>query len=827
MKKIIFLFIASLSSFVLADTIHMQDLSGGMNSYISPSKIPDNSAAYIQNFYSDIQPMAVERNGYVLQDSNIGSLSKPVLGMWRFQDNTGQEWLIEYSSRTYYKHTLSGSATIFGPTATTSNLPRAATNLGKIMFVNGVDAAWTFDGTSTATVAGAPVGTLIAPWRTRFVISGISGAQSTVRFSADGDATSWTLGGLSTDPFSIQVGGANDGYAVKCMGNYQDNLVIQRKYDTWFVSGFDQSDVQNRNVSSEVGCLEPGSAREFDGSYMFLSARGIEEMQGGTIKLASEPIRNFTDQIVKNTANTRSNIQTLISDWGVGSSSDTVYIDTITSPGDVQLTFPDTFSTLRDGTNGTKDVWTRQQVGNPGNITSTNGELSMVAHFPPYRILPLISNRLNDYSGGTTYYIEITSMSAALSSHVDIEISTSNYAFDFLSEVDYIYFTFKSTISATGYLSSVTSRYFDGAINTIYSGPSATFSIPAAVSIFMSTTNYIVNVNGQVLLSSTHTLTNMPVYYKVGFTNPDVLTTKTATFDNFGISPETATFTTQIIPTGSLITSWGPSTISDVKTGTATITYQVGSTSTANTGVITNWASITSPAIPSVTTNTYVAYRASFRQTTPTETAKLSEISTTWNEGGIAIPSSYNYDRRYWLAVTTNTDTNPVIDTVLVYQRNRTWTMLKGMNIGSLSIWRDNLYFGESTNTGNVYKFDVGNNDNGSNINSLITFKSYDIGTPTQDKDFRLSHLIFLGNYGYSGTFTTGYYVDQGTNSYTLGTSNMNDGTGQVLEKMNFKLDGTMPLQGREIQYTLNKNGTGDRLKLFDIFTNYTIKEER
>mgnify|MGYP007071640829 CR=1 FL=1 len=102
---------------------------------------------------------------------------------------------------------------------------------------------------------------------------------------------------------------------------------------------------------------------------------------------------------------------------------------------------------------------------------------------------------------------------------------------------------------------------------------------------------------------------------------------------------------------------------------------------------------------------------------------------------------------------------------------------------------------------------------------------SYDMGLPIREKDFRNSWPSYTGNTGFSGNFNLAYFLDRSTTSFNLGTVNMNDGTGQLAPKMPFPL--TNAVQGREIQYVLTKQGTGDRLKLHDITTRFTVKEER
>lgn len=837
----LFLLLLFLTPFVHADEMHISDISQGMYSYPSPNKIPDASAAYIQNFFTDIQSMAVERNGSVLVDSNVGGINKSIAGLWKFVDVSNNEWIIEYSSRTFYKHLIGNAPTAFGPITTTSNVPRAATNLGKIMFVDGVDNDWTFDGTSTAAVAGAPIGTLILPWRTRFVIANIAGAQSTVRFSADGDATTWALGPNATDPFFIQIGGANDGSYVRCIGNYEDYLIIQRKYDTWAVSGFDQSDVQNRNISTEIGCIEPGTNREFDGVYLFLSWRGMESMNGFGITSVSDPIRNVTDVLVKNTANQRSNLQTTGADWAAASLNSSTWIDTVTAPGQLQLAFPDYFDAIRDGTLGTKPVWTKYCYSPFGlctpNITANSG----VATFSTVsgndgQTLTAPAYGLLGTSAGTTYYLKISSITPnVVSGNNQLSLMIYNVgttSSDPRTLGTGVYFSFKSTDTGNYFLYQVGSTISgsgtaDGCTNCAGDVPYGTQAF-----MYFTGSRYLVTFSNGAP-SVTGALTQGNFNGQAYLSYKDGSGTSSAQIDEFGLAPISVQIsspllpqaTSQLLTIGSAISSWGAVTISDVHTG-GSINYLFGSTNTANRAAITNYTAVSNGQVPSVPVGSFAAFQSSFTQTVSSGILSLDYFQTTWNEGGgTQPPISINYDRRYWLSLTTSTTAGSTLDTIFVFQRNHTWTSLKGLNAASFSLWRDNLVFGDATTGGNVYQYDVGNNDNGAAITSQIIFKSYDAGTSYRDKDFRRTYLTFLG--GTSGTFSFGFYNEQGTTLYNLGTANLTDGIGQVFEKFHFPLDGTVPLQGREIQYALTKSGTGDRLKVFDITLDFTPKEAR
>lgn len=829
MKKPLFLiFLIPLIGF--CDEFKLNDLNQGMYSNQSANKIPDNSATYIANFVTDVEPMAIERNGYVKRDTTILGGTKPVYGLWDFTDSSGNNWIISYSSRTYYKNTIGTTPTAFGPTTTTDQIPDCAKNLGKIMCVNGTDTAWSFDGTSTANVSGAPLGTLIEPWRTRFVISNITGAKSTGRVSADGLETSWTLGPLATDPFAFQIGGANDGEYVRCLvGSYLDSMIIGRRNDLWALDGFDQSDYNVRNISNQIGCIESRSPQEVDGELVFLSARGLEAMNGRSIRQISDPIRNITDVIVRNTVNQRSNTQTLAADWGAGSSDNSVYVDTQTSSGDVQLTFPDLFDSFRDGTVGTKSVWTsycQALTACTTNVAVSNGILNLntVIGVAGEDQMFRSQNRINNYKQGTTFYFSISTITTASNTVFQFGISSAslNQVISSVFFNDYFYFGFKSTTTGTIYLSQVKDS-IDGSIclSNCQTGNSV---FPSTVSIFIATTTYQISINGIVIKSGSHGYTNNPVFmysdFFYGNSGNGIMG-----IDSFDMKPETVTYTSQLLNIGSLITSWGPMTISDSKTN-SNITYQFGSTSTASLSSVVNYQTATNGYVPTIATNPYAAFKASFINSQLLATSKLSEYVTTWNEGGIVpSPVSFIYDRRYWLSYTTTTASSPALDSILIWQRNKSFVLFKGINAGSFAYWRDNLYFGNSNSTGYVYKFDTGNNDDGSDINSSIITKSYDLGQFFRDKEFSKSYIGYLGGSSQSGSFSLGYDLNRYGTIYSLGSVSLSEEQGQGAAKMWFPLN--QLVRGREIQFTLSKSGTGSRLKFYDLATEFELKEEK
>jgi len=927
-------------------------LESGMWSNPSANKIPDSGAELIQNFFTDVETLAIERDGYQKKDETVLGGGSAVTGLWEFVDNTGQEWIIAYSSRTFYKNIVGDTPVSFGLSSSVDTIPDAAVNLGRIWFVNGTDDLWYFDGTSTGTVPSAPKGRLIEPWRSRIVIAGIGSERSTLRFSEDGDGESWTLGGNPTDPFAITIGGGNDGFLVTCLwSTYIDNLIVGRKRDLWSISGFDQADVERRQISSEIGCLQDGSMREFDGSLLFLSNRGMEEMRGITIQNISEPIRNFTDSIVGNTSNDRRAIVTNQSDFDSGTYSPSGSLSASITSGELQLATATPVASFIDDvdadftqgnlTNVTISSIPNQvqldidseirfwNYGGTSNASPAGIDMCVGGYVDGYRQFVLsqfhgdmfltgVTVRLratassiggllacdiqtdsgsNSPSGtiiaratnyrdvnrifgnvdvdhkylfnqvplqlGTTYWVHLETIQYAdgprypcdvgglTNNHIiwrDTIISDSPFTYyhqagnpgtpttpGFLWLEIYSQFhnqtgTFESRVFDLGFDSSTWLHdweTFDSEQSTP-ANTTLTYQVGSATSASGPFT--YTSATPTVKIDSIHN-NKRYIRYKASFATDFYERTKTpvlssATINNGDRLKPEGVFTSDVLDIGSLISSWGPIGIIDSTDAGGNIVYQFNASNSPTIGGFNpgDWESISNGSVPTLPTRQYAAFRATFTATVSTSVASLEEIEISWSEGTASQPvRSWEHDRRYWLSFTTSTESGAFNDTVLAYQRNRTWTILKGINSASFATWRDNLYFGDSSGIGYVYEYGVGNSDDNSSINSIIKFKSYDIGLFNQDKDYKDLYVNFLGRN--TGSFSMTYDLDQSGNSYSLGSANMNEGIGQVAAKFPFSL--IQPVQGREIQYTINKTGTGDRLKLYDLKTIFSIKEAR
>lgn len=296
----------------------------GLYTRYSANAIPDGALAEALNVTidEDVDGTVVARRGYSKYNSSAILDSKTVSGLWTFDATDGTKYFIAFSSSSFFKSTGDGSWTqITGLNgfSTTKQFDCTQT-IGKFWCGNG-DAVFSWDGTSTDTISGAPLGNLISRFRNRVLIAGISGSKGRLRGSGELDGRDYTLQipGVSTTPFSLAFGGADDGEDITClMGAYQDAFIVGKRNSLWALYGFGRTDFQIRELSREVGCIDRRSVREKNNCLYWLSLRGIEKFCGASVVRISDPIRNQLDTIVATAGNSRSATDTSQSDFTAG-----------------------------------------------------------------------------------------------------------------------------------------------------------------------------------------------------------------------------------------------------------------------------------------------------------------------------------------------------------------------------------------------------------------------------------------------------------------------------------------------------------------------------
>ena len=296
----------------------------GLHTRYSANAIPDGALSEALNVLidQDVDGVVVARNGYAKYNTSALPNTKTVRGLWSFDASDGTKYMVAFSSETFYKTSGDGTWTaITGANgfSLTKEFDCVQT-LGALYCGNG-DTVFSWNGTSTSTISAAPLGNLLGRFRNRLLVAGVSGSKARLRGSGELDTADWTLQvpGVSTTPFNIAFGGADDGEDITClMGAFQDVFIVGKRSSLWGLYGFGRTDFQVRELSREVGCIENRSVREKNNCLYWMSLRGIEKFCGASIERIGDPIRNNIDNIVAAAGNARSALDTTQSDFQSG-----------------------------------------------------------------------------------------------------------------------------------------------------------------------------------------------------------------------------------------------------------------------------------------------------------------------------------------------------------------------------------------------------------------------------------------------------------------------------------------------------------------------------
>lgn len=320
--------------------IVLNDFTCGLNTRYASHKIDQRCLKEATNVFVDEDLGIVKRTGYAKYNATALTDAKSVRGLWRFEANDGTRYIIAHSSTSMFYSNGQGSFTQIAMTTQSATAEMDCTQgLGRIWCTNGTDAVFSWDGSSTQTISGAPRGALIDNFRNRIWISDVSGARSTLYASGELDGTDWTTGAQSTSPVVFRIGGVNDGTRIRClMGVYDDVLRIGKDEALYGLYGFDQDDFQVRELSREVGCIENKSVQEKDNFLIWLSKRGVEKYNGTSAVRITDQVRDLINTIIAASGNTISVTDTTQSDFASGNliaSGEKSAMSATLSPGSV------------------------------------------------------------------------------------------------------------------------------------------------------------------------------------------------------------------------------------------------------------------------------------------------------------------------------------------------------------------------------------------------------------------------------------------------------------------------------------------------------------
>lgn len=752
-----------------------------------------------------------ETLGLAPRDGYVQFSTEPSSKKWVFPVSNGDRYLITLSSFTLKATRGSTNFTIILGTVN-SNVPVAATAFGNKFYWYSSDGGKYWDTTVTVATNTAYNFTQLVSHKGRCWGSGVTGNERTIYVSKYNTCADFTLRSDPTeeDPTTLQVQGALDENVTTLYASYRGGVVWMKNSSFGVITGSKRSTFVSTDLSDNVGSSYPDTVQDCDGKLRFLGTKrtvwqyspegGLENLTKG-----KENIQTLMNSIAQGDANARSWTQTTAADWGAGLVGPK--LDTTTVAGDISF-IPDTaltFGALMTAGNGT---WT----------TSTT--LSSVAY------------------GTWTFYGDFT----------EVDHTSPNFSYDAVNEFNFIMTATGTTTPPDEFPASGNQSYLNpgyklrigggrkGGCSTPYQD-NAFFEFSAGTaaantaSAFQRMGNrYCFNYSGSfypkisVERSSTGTFT-LKLNDAIALTMVDTKYTSStymgfvaniagtnggccAAINNIYITSAVvnsnltsiSTFTSQVYNVGTAITSWGLFNVGDTANG-GNILYQIYSStspviSISNANTYTGKQLVSNGSIPTVATGPYVAIYATFTRTVGSQTPTLSNFTIGWNEGSrINVPSVWALGR-YMMGVSISSTGNNV---TMVYDRNQQWQKWS-IPMDAAIIYNSDPYFG---NASGIYKFGVGNNDNGAAIPSYYRTKRFMPGGPNYNNTYYELYTTVANS---AATLQTSYYLNGINTALPMPSRTMNAASG--IQDYYIPFADTYSKQGRAIEFLWTVSAT-------------------
>lgn len=253
------------------------------------------------------------------------------------------------------------------------------------------------------------------------------------------------------------------------------------------------------------------------------------------------------------------------------------------------------------------------------------------------------------------------------------------------------------------------------------------------------------------------------------------------------------------------IGGWGPFAASG-ELNDGTLTYAIYTDTDAvktvvgGVPVLSSYVSsqtITSNAIPTLSTMPYAFIGEIFRVTSATQNPTNHSLTLNWNEGSSLRLAGVYTNQRYWLGVAINSSSN---NRVLVYDRNKQWQRYSGINMTVANIYNSALVFSNSTGT---WQGETGTSDNGTAIEAYYTTPTLSPAGPNLVSVFT-DFTVTSDNS--DETLVTTFQGDGIDTDYSLGSYMMN-ATGGIQNKR-LPFPSSQRQQGNNISLKLSVSGT-------------------
>lgn len=725
MKKLLFLPLFLLSGFIFAEDTSYQQIGpfGGLNNTDNPLVIQTEKAQDLLNV--DITPggkSVKKRKGYA-QAFQLSRSSSAAHGTHFFYDANGNDTALYFNDTYGYASIGGAEPSIIFSTGAVGATYQCVDSQGYAYCANTLrNFILKTDGITTTMITSFPsTGTMLAVTPTRLVMAGFSDYPNRIDFSQSNDFTNFTPGGYSYSPVN---------FTVVSPGAKITHIVYAHERIYWFknssfgyiLDGPTLADWSLRTISNDVGTNDNTSVYRDGILYFRGSDAGIYAYDGASLVNLTREIKDTIGVTGSRVSNLW--IQTTASDFGSGSSTSTIKVDTTTVPGTIQLssttgtsgamdTYLDTGASYNQLCQATYQSFT---ATNTYLMTSIDLRTYLFAGSPTYDVAILDDNAFAPGSILSSATFNMTGLGAAWvyqnTNLPDISITYGTRYWIKLTPVScsspdtLMFWQYKDAISMSDEKMIMGSTYLTKRFNYRVNGTPIIYSGPAT---------------WQSSVKNAASLTSWDSFR--------------ATIDNGGGSH-------------------------DFYIRSSTNSFTINSSSPA-------WSQLTNGGIPPVSVGTYFQIRDVISISTLAITPVLYDFTQNWYEGSASDkPYAIYHDDSILWSVTSGTGAS-TNNTILRYDliNPNTWTIYD-IPTNGMYIRNADLYFVGSS-TGVVYKFGDADNDNGAAINAYWKSKDFIGISPFVDNEY--TNLSLSAAMVENSSMTVTYTINgSSSTSYTM-----------------------------------------------------------
>lgn len=264
----------------------------------------------------------ITEHGYLERrpgSSALASFPYPPKNLIEFVTTGGSRYLIAHASQTIYQTDLSTVGVALA-TVSVGAAVDFVNAFGKILAVDGTrEIEWNGTTVSTNPTSIFP-GCLYLEFQNNRVWCANIGTESAsrVRISSFGSTNYFTVPpdvtAVPDGPnfFEIQ---RDDGYPITCLKKTPWGMVVGKRFSTWIVKGYDNTNWYVRSVDPAIGCIDDRSMQVVDGRLMWLAVDGVYSWDG------SNPVRQESQQIEAKIRNLRQS-QSVAANWTTDSQAE-------------------------------------------------------------------------------------------------------------------------------------------------------------------------------------------------------------------------------------------------------------------------------------------------------------------------------------------------------------------------------------------------------------------------------------------------------------------------------------------------------------------------